>query len=38
VIRGGSYDLNANYLQVGDRLYNVPYSANFEGFRFARTN
>jgi formylglycine-generating enzyme required for sulfatase activity len=39
VIRGGSYNLSADYLQVGYRGDFNPYVAFINiGFRFARTN
>jgi formylglycine-generating enzyme required for sulfatase activity len=38
VIRGGSYNNNANNLQVGNRNNNNPNNANNNiGFRFAST-
>jgi formylglycine-generating enzyme required for sulfatase activity len=39
VIRGGSFNYPAYYLQVGSRSVGYPYSAfGISGFRFARTN
>lgn len=39
VMRGGSYDFGAIFLQVGFRLMYNPVSENYNfGFRFARTN
>jgi formylglycine-generating enzyme required for sulfatase activity len=38
MIRGGSYNNNANNLQVGNRNNNNPYNENNNiGFRFAST-